>query len=103
MTEKQPRKHKDLIVEWANGAEIEWYDSTANKWEYIESPAFSEKTQYRIKKAYPVGRFAKFQNVWCTDAYFIAFVPKQEYNAKLSKFICWLTDEITLIADPHLP
>jgi hypothetical protein len=44
---KQPHKHKDLIVAWANGAEIEWLDE--NTWVTARPPEWLENLEYRIK------------------------------------------------------
>jgi hypothetical protein len=41
------RKHYDLIIAWANGAEIEYFDT--NEWRYLSSPGFYEYKEYRIK------------------------------------------------------
>ncbi len=103
MTEKKPHVHKDLIVAWAHGAEIEYYISQSKIWKRIDNPAWLVDAEYRIKiKEYPVGRFAKFRNVY-KDEVFYAFVPKDQYDTELTNFLYWLTDEITLIADPYLP
>ena len=44
-----PHKHRDLIIAWANGAEIEWYSVIASCWLYLKNPSWCETTQYRIK------------------------------------------------------
>lgn len=44
-----PHKHKDLIIAWANGEEIEWFDTASLVWELTTSPVWSEKFEYRIK------------------------------------------------------
>lgn len=45
------RKHYDLIIAWANGAEIEYsYGSGDSKyWKYIENPTWDSHVSYRIK------------------------------------------------------
>ena len=49
MTNK--RKHYDLILDWACGAEIEYLSKNGNcaSWKYSEFPAWSEDKEYRIK------------------------------------------------------
>ena len=44
-------KHYELIMAWANGAEIEYLSKNGNgaSWKYIEFPAWSEDKEYRIK------------------------------------------------------
>ena len=47
-------KHADLIHAWAEGAEIEVYDSTEGKWYIHHAPAWEENYKYRISGA-PIG------------------------------------------------
>lgn len=42
------RKHYDVIMAWANGAEVEVYMS--GKWQSTVSPRFREDNEYRIKQ-----------------------------------------------------
>lgn len=44
------RKHYDVIVAWANGAEVEVRSDSSTAWHEIETPAFLEEMQYRIKQ-----------------------------------------------------
>lgn len=48
-TANKPHKHKDLIIAWANGAEIECYSPTDNEWYGISNPDWYEHMLYRIK------------------------------------------------------
>ena len=42
-----PHKHRDLIIEWANGADIQvWTD---NYWLGVEIPKWYESRKYRVK------------------------------------------------------
>lgn len=43
-----PHIHKDLIIAWANGAEIEAPDTNGG-WSVVKSPAWRGIGQYRIK------------------------------------------------------
>lgn len=43
------RKHHDLIVAWAKGAEIEWWDSYSKKWYIDANPTWILSTVYRIR------------------------------------------------------
>lgn len=45
---KQPHKHAELIKAWADGAEIEVYDSL-REWTHTEFPQWNESLKYRIK------------------------------------------------------
>lgn len=51
----KPHIHKDIILAWADGAEIEW-KNPKNEWELIENPNFYESEKYRIKpeRVWPV-------------------------------------------------
>jgi hypothetical protein len=49
-TGKKPmHKHRDLIIAWANGAEIEVLDN--NTWFWASTPQWDEHRQYRIMAA----------------------------------------------------
>lgn len=48
-TTNKPHKHKDLIIAWANGAEIEFFDDLSRRWYYTDRPVWGDHTQYRIK------------------------------------------------------
>ena len=43
-----PRKHKDAIIAWANGADIEIQDKIG-EWHDIKDPTWYERGAYRIK------------------------------------------------------
>ena len=47
-----PHKHKDLIIAWANGADIEIQDKIG-KWHDIEDPTWYENGIYRAKSTKP--------------------------------------------------
>ena len=42
-------KHADLIIEWANGAQIQLYQIGMDDWIDAPTPLWFEVTQYRIK------------------------------------------------------
>lgn len=43
-----PHRHRDLIIAWANGATIEWFDGRS--WsECTDAPRWVRGTDYRIK------------------------------------------------------
>lgn len=47
---QKPRKHSELIKAWADGADIERYDSVTEKWEPISGPpSWWKDVKYRIK------------------------------------------------------
>lgn len=44
------RKHYDVIIAWANGAEVERYSPVEKGWLISPSPSFFVDYQYRIKQ-----------------------------------------------------
>ena len=46
----QPHKHKDVIIAWANGEEIEFRDPNFSmEWAPIKAPSWLPDTEYRVK------------------------------------------------------
>lgn len=45
----KPHKHCELIKAWADGAEIESYSKLSHKWVKLETPAWEQDCEYRIK------------------------------------------------------
>lgn len=45
----KPHKHAECIKAWADGAEIERFDTHLNKWEVVRDPCWVLETSYRIK------------------------------------------------------
>jgi hypothetical protein len=45
------RPHYDLILEWANGADIEYFSKTDLEWHWVKHPSFYAKDEYRVKKS----------------------------------------------------
>ena len=41
--------HADLIIAWANGAQIQFRYSTSDEWADSKNPSWSTHIQYRIK------------------------------------------------------
>ena len=47
---KTPHKHAELIKQWADGAQIEFFDSNHSaKWQEVDYPVWNDWTQYRVK------------------------------------------------------
>ena len=46
---KTPHKHAELIIAWANGAEIETRYSALHEWYLVTHPVWKEGCVYRIK------------------------------------------------------
>jgi hypothetical protein len=45
----KPHKHAELIKAWADGAEIEAFDSCIDEWVKASSPSWQNQIEYRIK------------------------------------------------------
>lgn len=41
--------HHDVIIEYAKGAEVEWFNSIYEKWCLTSHPSFGKNTLYRVK------------------------------------------------------
>lgn len=46
---KQRHKHADVIIAWAEGAEIEYRDTPTSRWKKSSNPGWYENYEYRIK------------------------------------------------------
>ena len=44
-----PHKHRDVIIAWANGEEIESFVTKLGMWQPCEHPVWTENCEYRIK------------------------------------------------------
>jgi hypothetical protein len=51
--EMKPHKHAELIKAWADGAEIEAFDSCTDQWIRASSPSWQNQIKYRIKPDEP--------------------------------------------------
>jgi hypothetical protein len=45
----KPHKHAEFIKAWADGAEIEAFDSCIDSWTKASSPSWGNQIEYRIK------------------------------------------------------
>ena len=57
--------HADVMHEWLEGADVQFWDAYDNKWKDVKEPLWSPKNKYRVKP-----------NEWCEQ------IPKQGV-------ICW--------------
>lgn len=60
----QPHPHKDLIIAWANGAEIEFLltEKIPQEWQSLKQPRWNLSTTYRIKSKAKTVHFALYYN-----------------------------------------
>jgi hypothetical protein len=60
VVEKKPRPHAELIIAWANGAEIQYRKDDGMEWTDAPDPAFVADYQYRVKPAREYPSFISF-------------------------------------------
>ena len=92
----QRHKHADVIIAWAEGADVQVWDDINDMWDdvTVEAPTFTGK-KYRIKppaKKYRVALF-KYHNTGAA-----ASVANNEEDGEFfergPRFVRWLTDWI---------
>lgn len=88
-------KHKDTMLAWINGSEIERYDDSCNTWWIDAEPKFETDIEYRVKRKVEVFKykFAKYQGC---DHPIIVTYGNYSYTENHHKFIHWIGDEITV-------
>lgn len=47
---QKAHKHKELIIQWANGAKIEVFNTMSGRWIDTNNPSWAEENYYRIKE-----------------------------------------------------
>lgn len=89
--------HKDIMLAWINGSEIERYDDSCNTWWLDAEPKFETDVQYRAKRKVKVFKY-KFAKMDLTFSKEPMLVVEINYNIieETNQFISWLTDEITV-------
>lgn len=92
----QPHKHKDVIIAWANGEQIEYREPPLSlDWVPVDFPAWFDKAEYRVKPQ-PVIR--TFRVALFKGAEYCTHTIDREEDSKLyegdANFIAWLTDPI---------
>ena len=96
----QPHKHKDMIIAWANGAQIQFQSPLMkenSEWENTWVPSWTEHLQYRVKPE-PTESVHTFRIgvAACDDGGFYTFTADNEeeerdYQSK-PNFIGWISD-----------
>lgn len=92
-------KHRDIIVAWAYGEQIQYYRQFDGKWIDIDdSPRWTSSTQYRIK---PKEEFLKYKVALFKTIHsgflILAQEPFMYDNVENSDtFVMWLGEEQTV-------
>lgn len=55
----EPHPHAQLIKQWADGSEIQYYDERLSDWKATRQPSWSPAVKYRVN---PNGRKYKLEN-----------------------------------------
>lgn len=87
----QRHKHADVIIAWANGAEIERRDTPTENWTPAPTPGWYEDCEYRVKPPAKKYRVALFKD----PDYYTSTADMQEdaaYYENCPVFVRWLTD-----------
>lgn len=88
----QRHKHADVIVAWANGAEIEYRPGPHERWSKSTSPGWQEDCEYRIKPPAKKYRVALLKD---NIEFYALAVNNQAYAVIIEfrgDFVRWLTD-----------
>lgn len=88
----QRHKHADVIIAWAEGADVQVWDDVTKRWWDVPTPSFYEKRKYRIKppaKRYRVALFNNYTRVYTADN-----INDASSYEKDRSFVRWLTDWI---------
>ena len=90
----QRHKYADVIIAWANGAEIEARSSADRGWLVTRNPTWSEDVEYRVKpvKKYRVALFRLSNEA--SSAYTTCTNTQEEADSyeSIPGFVRWLTD-----------
>lgn len=89
----QRHKHADVIIAWAEGAEVEGRDTPTSPWTRTSTPSWYEKYEYRVK---PLAK--KYRVALVKGADYYTTTADTETDAAFiscsAGFVRWLTDWI---------
>ena len=89
----QRHKHADVIIAWANGAEIEYRLGPHERWSKSTSPSWQEDCEYRVKPPAKKYRVALFRHDGEEPFAVVANSQVISDNFEpLLGFVRWLTD-----------
>lgn len=87
--------HKDTMLAWINGSEIERYDDSCNTWWTDAEPKFETDVQYRVKRKVKVFKY-KFAKATDSSVPHVIFSNDYKFAEEAHWFFSWITDEITV-------
>jgi hypothetical protein len=87
--------HKDTMLAWINGSEIERYDDSCNTWWTDAEPKFETDVEYRVKRKVKVFKykFAKYQGCSCP---IVVSHGNYSQTEERPMFIHWIGNEYTV-------
>jgi hypothetical protein len=80
---KTPHKHAELIKAWADGSEIEMYETLSGKYVPVKSPKWHESNLYRIKKEDKPDSIAHFYAYCSVYGVFCGIAEKNLFEPNL--------------------
>jgi len=99
-----PHPHKDLIIAWANGAQIQRKYALTGEWADVSgSPLWSPDTEHRIKPEPVILQYRKYLTVYTyyvhrKTVYEIAIATDPSHCVeKELNFVKWLDDDWTVV------
>lgn len=89
----QRHKHADVIIAWAEGAEVECRGQPSRGWSAVINPVWSEDYEYRVKPPTRWYRVALFQNSNNGNYYTVVADTQDDAVCYVdaSGFVRWLT------------
>ncbi len=97
-----PHVHKDLIIAWANGAQIQCYSGIKETWLNLTNPTWHEDAVYRIKPVIKKCRVALFKSVNDSGTPKWAFAVQEAFFNVMETnphFIKWISPVIEYTED----
>ena len=89
-------KHADVIIAWAEGAEVEYRNLPGATWVSASTPGWYENYEYRVKPPAKKYRVALFKDCTNVGAYTSTADSQEEANCLRERqgFVRWITDWI---------
>lgn len=89
--------HHDLIIAWAKGAEIEYWDDFFEDWLHVSNPAWGSSLKFRIKPEEPKKETIKYRVALFAEKGYYWALSTTNYTRSVAyscndNFVRWLTD-----------